>query len=219
MYTGTYEGGYSLVADDVWSKLYAYLLFREECGGKWINSGPRSWYEYIVNDMYKINIKESIDDGGGLSSFRIEVINGADKSVFEISMQRWIYHDNSEFYKTMGRAYEYMSRHSHLRNDRKTPFNVSERYSKDSKIDNIRWCQEFEIDKDIEKLPIIDNKENFNTDLLSFASEGFRFLSEIGDFKDCLKITNSQLEKEVYTAKQWAIFALIEMQRYYVHAC
>lgn len=219
MYAGTYEGGYSIVADDVWSKLYAYLLFREECGGKWINSGPRDWYEYIVNDMYKINIKESIDDGGGLSSFKIEVINGSDKPIFEIRMQRWIYHDNSEFHKTVGRAYEYMNRHSHLRNDRKTPFNISERYSKVSKIDNIRWCEEFEIDKDIEELPIIENEKNFNTGLLTFASEGFRFLSKVGDFKDCLAITDSQLERKVHTAKQWAIYALIEMQRYYVHAC
>lgn len=214
MYIGYYEGGYSTIVEDSWGKLYAYLLFRRECGGKWINSSARDWYEYIIDNAYKIHIKESIDDGGGHSLFKIEVSNGLDEIVFEMKLYRWVYYDDREFYKTMKDAYEYMSDYSHLRNDRRTPFNIAERYKQYTKINNIRWCEEFEIDEDVEKLIIIDKKNQLN-----FATDGFRFLSKMTGYEKHIKIIDNKLEKEIYVAKQWAMLALIEMQRYYVHAC
>lgn len=214
MYIGYYEGGYSTTVKDVWGKLYAYLLFRKECGGKWINSDPSNWYEYIVDNIYKIHIKESIDDGGGLSLFKIEVINGLGDIVFEMKLYRWVYYDDSEFYKTMNDAYEYMNDYSDLKKDKRTPFNLAKDCGKCAKVDNVRWCKEFEIDKDIEKLPITEIE-----DLLTFASEGFRFLSKTRDYKKHIKITDNKLEKEVYAARQWAMLTLMEMQRYYRNEC
>jgi hypothetical protein len=213
-------------ATDVWDKLYTYLKFREMCNGMWVNCHPELWYNIITDYWNLIEIKKSWDSGGGpLSHYHVRAKDGDydhAKTLYELT----IVHEDSSlgvgFFRVIDEAYRYMK--SYMESESDSPISkayyFSDSYEKDSKLNVAKWCKLFDITDAVGELPVI-GKDCYYTDMhiKEIPEDGFKFLSMSRAFTQGHIKPLKDLAKEVILAKQWALAALLEMQRYHCTSC
>jgi len=206
---------YSSEEKEPWGKLQTYLEFRLLCEGLWITHGPHFWFDAITNDNIHILRSFSGDTGGGpVHHFYIRVFKeyGKRKRLFEISLSfDEVFSYNAVFIKRAEAVYRYM-----------------ESYSKgETWFDKACWCYGEEPGEDNgfvdhrlwNKLfgPLEDISRVSNEDYASrrniLPANGFGLLSNLSSFPSADISFRNKTAVSIQKAREWALFALLEMQR------
>jgi hypothetical protein len=213
-------------AINVWSKLYTYLKFRQMCNGMWISCYPELWYDIITDSYNLIETSINWDSGGGpLSNHYVKAKRG-DYDTAEILYEIAMTYEDPEclgdgFFKVADSACRYMKSYMHSKSDSlmSKAIYFSRSYEKDSKLKADKWCKLFGITDDVGELPVIGNDLYGDIHIKEIPENGFKFLSISTAFTQGHVEPLKDLAKEVTLAKQWALVALLEMQRYHCTSC
>ena len=81
------------------------------------------------------------------------------------------------------------------------------------------WAKQFELDHSIGELPIIKKGIHVHKHIQEIPFKGFEFLAMADKFESGQVKPLKGLNKEVKLAKQWALIALLEMQRRNCTSC
>jgi hypothetical protein len=163
------------------------------------------------------------DSGGGVfSSYHIVCRNGSWESadvLYELSFKYEDGIENHGFDYAIDEAYYYMQ--SYMRGnslaDRARYF--ENKYRKDTKLKTDEWMKVFSLDDDVSELPITKKGEVVHEHERDIPVDAFEYMAMEGRFEKGHIKPFKELRSQVVTAKQWAMIALLEMQRYHCTSC
>ena len=211
------------VGTDSYDKLKQYLMLRLFLCGVWVDKKPDYWLNAILSSSKKFETRYCTDSGGGpLPGFRMSVIDYKGKVEFRIHIRPNESGCNETFQAGLRSVYSYMRSYTTLKDD--------------SLSDLDRW--EDRIGEDSLYLPEEIERRTvrawFNTfgldntvkaDSHPMCSD---LIDDIGIFDllrtyQCIygweQYFNKKGMSQIIKAKQWALFAMAEAQRYYRTDC
>lgn len=202
-----------------WGKLYAYLNFRRLLQGLWVDE-PQFWFKAITDREIVIKTDLYTDSGGGpLDGYNISVFYeyNEKKPLFSMSFRyRCLGNylgisDDIVFVRRMKRAYSYMKSYAHG----KSWFEKASCERMDGCLDHVRWNDIFGPLDDIGKM-LNKDLNNMND---RWADKIFVLLDGVERFPSEDITFSNETAVLVKKARQWALLALLEMQRYYYTSC
>jgi len=206
-----------------WGKLYAYLNFRRLLQGLWIEDPP-FWFKAITDDDIIIRTGLYTDSGGGpLTGYDILVFNRyrERKPMLRMSLSFDSPNTDTVFIERMKLAYSYMKSYAEGKNWLER---ACDRYDDDC-VDGVLWDKIFGPLHGIGK---VSDKDLGNMKCFNYDSPYGRWADEISILLDGITrfpsenidITfHNKTAVLVKKARQWALLALLEMQRYYYTSC
>ena len=211
---------YKQAASNPWLKLRIYQLFRITCEGLWIDKDPAFWYNAILDKDIYIEEIINIDSGGGpLDNYSISVCHKDKPSdiLFEIDLTyREVIGSGKVFIERAEAVYRYISSYAKGKNWIEKAKYVKNRYGEDCPIKPIPWDNTFGPLSGVKK---IKPKSGKYRALSCF--DVYSLLDDITKHKRLIKNVSftEETQERICKAKTWALFTLLEMQRYYCTSC
>lgn len=226
-----------------WSKLALYILFRYLSEGLWINCSPRLWYSVILEPEYKIRTMVW-DFGGDLTEFTIEAFEDGGKRKDEILYKLDLHFDPTHpesvsFVNRMENVYSYMKTyagpHSIMEGGKdihgkgrwferaEDPWREEDRETRDKyggDTDRERWNKVFGPLENIGKIESVNSYEKksvLHEHEIPYE-DYFNLLDNLKNTDDDIKV-GGKTAASFIRCREWALFALLEMQRYYYGSC
>ena len=210
------------VGNDPWTKLLIYLRFRIISEGLWIEKSANFWFDAIMDEDTIITENKYYDSGGGpLDHHIIRVYKSYNpkKTLFETD---FTYEDASEmgqvFVKRAEEVYRYVKSYGDGNGWYDAAIKLCEQYSDDHSIDAKKWHKVFELS---EGVGMVDFELFNEISIDPLFPEIFGLLATLHDKAYLIESIsfNDEVSKNICRVKEWAMYALLEMERYYCTAC
>ncbi len=195
-----------------WNKLAAYLDFRMAVEGLWFKDAE-FWHRAITSDWIHIDVAMSGDSGGGpLHHYNIKVYQPGEE-LFELNFSfDEVWSLNAVFAKRAKETYRYMKSYS----EGNTWYERA-CYGDDEDIVDYRiWNALFGPLDDVDRVTCteLDNVRS------SLPRAGFHVLGGLGYIVPKGDVTfGGKTAEQIESAKRWALFTLLEMQRSFFASC
>jgi len=208
-------------AMNVWGKLYIYLMFRVISEGMWIGGkDPKFWFNAILNNTMWISYTWHMDTGGypdnfvitvGTDQYRLDEKAG-ERFSMSITYDDIIYPAITSFAHRATSMYEYMN---HFAGPGKTMIAKIKNYQK---LDINRWDEAFGPLSKAKALSYDDLQLSELTDM-DMRIRGFELLADIDHIpRSHIRLTG-ETGKLVRKCRDWALFAIMEMERFHYATC
>jgi hypothetical protein len=208
--------------DSPWMKLYFYLRFKILSEGLWINSEPGLWFEAIMNHGIAITEVIDGDTGAPLNRYSISVRrkHSPDVAIFGISL----YYDAKAFIgrvfaKRLEEVYNYIRDYSDASGWLNSARELHKLYLHEERytLSIERWNEVF---------GPFDNTGSAEIKFFKFVEVHpllpriFGLLASLQNYSSLIKDVSFEdaVHKNMGQAKEWALFALLDMLRYYCTA-
>jgi hypothetical protein len=207
---------YNSTSKTPWQKLLDFLNFRRVCEGVWVNSSPEDWCKWVLCDRTIIEVDVFEDSGGMFSKFELTVKDlylKDDKHVYfkfvgrypdEYDCGKYYYHRVKED------VYKYLS--SYAEGD--TWYDKANYGDEDDPLPGKKWLEAFGIDENVDKLP-----DEILNGYVKYPWHTFDLLDNIDHLPKGEMTFTGDTAESIKLAKQFALMALLDMQRYYYSAC
>jgi hypothetical protein len=207
---------------DHWSKLYAYLLFRIASDGIWIQKDPEFWFNAITDKTIIIKFLLTGDTGGGpLHTAKVSVKNKSTNRVLFTTILTFDHvFTNTSFSTRALEVYTYMNSYA----DGKSWYEKAQCQGEEGcRVPDMSLLEWNELFGPLEYVARLDNDIfSLHQDInISLPDTGFNLLSALATIPK-LDITLTPTRKMKITmemCRQWALFAILEMRRYYYGCC
>lgn len=204
---------YKALAESPWHKLQAFLDFRIMLEGIWIKD-PKFWFEAITEEFIEISTELYTDSGGGpLHTFCIKVSEPG-KVLLDMSLNfAEVWSDSAVFVARMKAMYRYMKSYS----EGNTWFERAcwSHGDEDGFVDGGEWDKCFGPLQDVGRVPFKDLSDIRNT----YPAAGFQLLGGLAYVDPSEVHFSGGTAKLVKASKEWALMALLDMERYFFAVC
>ena len=195
-----------------WNKLAAYLDFRIAVEGLWFKDAE-FWYRAITSDWIRIDTAMDGDSGGGpLHDYHIKVHQPGEE-LFKLNFSfDEVWSHNAVFAKRAKATYQYMKDYS----EGNTWYKRASYDDDEDLVDYKIWNALFGPLDDVDRVTCAEFDDIRN----SLPRAGFCVLGGLGYIVPKGDVTFSgKTAEQIESAKRWALFALLEMQRSLSTSC
>jgi len=205
---------------NIWNKLYAYLLFRVLSEGIWIVKDPSFWFRTILDMSMKIGYTWRIDTGGYPNNFTITVETDQHRFDQEAGTRfsTSITYDELVYTAASSFAYRAMDIYRYMNNFVGPGKMMFTKLKNSQKFDVAAWNRAF---GPLNKVGELSYEDLVLSELTNMTIQirGFDLLADTYHIpKSDIRFTGKTGEL-VKICRKWALFAIMEMERFYHGTC
>ena len=210
------------IGDNPWFKLYIYIRFRVLSEGLWIGTSPSFWFDVIMDDETVIKEVVEGDSGARIDHYTISVYKGhnPDKILYGTKLACTnIDSAGGTFVKRAKEVYKYMKTYSDISGWLDNARDFDKQCSDDEgyTLNANDWNKIF---GPFDNTGTVDLKSFDFSTVDPLLPKIFGLLASMHDYSDLIQEISfpDDVHERMDIAKEWALFVLLEMVRYYCTA-